>query len=94
MQFSNVKDETVYILNIPDDSREPYTVKCYWIGLSDIGHEGIFRWDGSSQNITYENFGPKQPDDYAGISDCAYFIITVIHGLTLIAERLTDLFVE
>lgn len=40
----------------------------YWIGLSDAGQEGIFRWmDGAA--LTYANWHPGEPNDFLGGED-------------------------
>ena len=43
----------------------------YWIGLSDLGHEGTFKWASSNitlAEITDWNYG--QPDNWKGIEHC------------------------
>lgn len=41
-----------------------------WLGLSDTEEEGIWRWvDGSA--LSYANWGEGEPNDSAGIEDCA-----------------------
>ena len=40
----------------------------YWMGLSDRNQEGVFEW-ASGEAVTYTNWAPGEPDDYAGTQD-------------------------
>merc|ERR1712126_153109 len=33
----------------------------YWIGLSDLSHEGVYRWEESHQVAEYTNWAPGEP---------------------------------
>ena len=41
----------------------------YWFGLSDLAHEGTWRWQESHQLPEYTNWLSDQPN---GNGDCAY----------------------
>ena len=41
----------------------------FWIGIHDIGNEGIFVYDSNSQAISYQNWNSGEPND-AGGEDC------------------------
>ncbi len=44
------------------------SVESFWIGLSDEGHEGSFRWD-SGEPLTYTNWGlPTEPNNCTLVS--------------------------
>ncbi len=44
------------------------TIQSAWIGLSDAASEGNFTWSNGEQ-LTYTNWYPQQPNDYAGNQD-------------------------
>ena len=44
----------------------------FWIGGSDRRQEGVWRWETSGSRLSYTNWGPGEPDNYAGIHDCLY----------------------
>uniref|UniRef100_UPI00398EE26F hepatic lectin-like n=1 Tax=Pristiophorus japonicus TaxID=55135 RepID=UPI00398EE26F len=47
----------------------------YWIGLTDMINEGVWRWeDGTSYSSTPKFWKPGQPNDYGNGEDCAHFI--------------------
>ena len=35
----------------------------YWLGLTDLAHEGTFRWQESHQEAEYTNWYPGGPND-------------------------------
>ncbi|KAJ8320427.1 hypothetical protein KUTeg_002014, partial [Tegillarca granosa] len=46
--------------------------RSYWIGASDLQHEGTFRWEGTGQTVRFTDWSPYQPDNYKRIEDCAH----------------------
>ncbi|XP_077993135.1 C-type mannose receptor 2-like [Glandiceps talaboti] len=45
----------------------------YWMGLHDIGNEGVFVWvDGTPYDSTQANWDSNQPDDYQNNEDCVH----------------------
>ena len=49
----------------------------FWIGLNDRDHEGDFRWVGSGQSLSWENWGNVEPNG-AQIEDCV--VVSQKHG--------------
>ena len=39
-----------------------YERRDYWIGGTDAGQDGVFKWEGYSQNFSFSNWGPNNPD--------------------------------
>ena len=48
----------------------------FWIGLTDRGVEGIFRWEESHLEANYTNWADTQPDDAGGDEDCVVKMFT------------------
>ncbi|KAJ8321055.1 hypothetical protein KUTeg_002642 [Tegillarca granosa] len=46
--------------------------RSYWIGASDLQHEGTFRWEGTGQKVKFNDWSSHQPDNYRGREDCAH----------------------
>ena len=45
----------------------------WWIGLEDIGHEGIWEWQPSSSIASYFSWGYEKPSpDTVNMNDCVY----------------------
>ena len=42
----------------------------YWLGASDIDHEGLFRWKESQLPLSYSNFPSGEPNNANGNQDC------------------------
>ena len=48
-------------------------VEHWWIGLEDIGHEGIWEWQTSSTTASYFSWGYDKPSsDPVNRDDCVY----------------------
>ena len=43
----------------------------FWIGLTDLTAEGVWRWTESHQEPSYINWAPGQPDNEFDNEDCA-----------------------
>lgn len=41
-----------------------------WIGLSDLKTEGQFLWESTSEPISFNNWGPHDPNNIKGIEHC------------------------
>ena len=53
----------------------------YWIGLTDRGVEGTFRWEETHQEPSYTNWVDGQPDDAIdGDDDCVLKWFNGHHG--------------
>ncbi|XP_062598611.1 perlucin-like protein [Saccostrea cucullata] len=46
-----------------------YKTRDFWIGGTDAAQDGVFMWEGHSQEFTYTNWGPGNPDR-TGTADC------------------------
>jgi len=42
----------------------------YWIDLSDLQEEGIWKWMEQDAPAVYTNWAPGQPTNYDGNEDC------------------------
>ena len=51
---------TCFVIHIP----------AYWMGGSDRGQEGVWRWATSGSSMNYTNWYPGQPDSFGGNQDC------------------------
>ncbi|KAL8593614.1 hypothetical protein ACOMHN_050551 [Nucella lapillus] len=47
-----------------------------WIGLTDLGSEGHFRWIFSHGKARFLAFRPKEPNNFGGSENC----VEVVHG--------------
>ena len=47
-----------------------FIASSYWIGLSDLAQKGTWRWQQSSEEPSYLNWGTGQPNDIHGDEDC------------------------
>lgn len=43
----------------------------FYIGANDLVHEGTWVWVSSGHAITYNNWGPTQPNNRGGAENCA-----------------------
>jgi len=43
----------------------------YWIGITDHGEEGNFRWLSDDSEVTYSNWGKNEPNNHGGNQNCA-----------------------
>jgi hypothetical protein len=49
--------------------------RLYWTGLTDLGHEGTYVWQGSTSictQATYLPWSSGEPNDSDGTSDCVH----------------------
>jgi len=51
-----------------------FKVSHYWIDLSDLQEEGIWKWMEQDVAAVYTNWAPSQPDNSAGHQDCGLLI--------------------
>jgi len=42
----------------------------YWLGLTDLAHEGTFKWEEGHDEADYTNWWPGQPNNYDETEDC------------------------
>ncbi|VDI53499.1 C-type lectin superfamily 17 member A [Mytilus galloprovincialis] len=47
--------------------------RVYWIGGTDNGTEGKFRWEPSGQPFTVTNWSPGEPNNAGNNEDCVYY---------------------
>ncbi|XP_053401240.1 perlucin-like isoform X2 [Mercenaria mercenaria] len=45
----------------------------YYIGLTDVETEGTFKWYGTDDVASFTDWNAGQPNNHAGIQDCAIF---------------------
>jgi len=60
MFFTNVNDFYVFLFKVP----------YYWIDLSDLQEEGIWKWMEQDVPAFYLNWQPGQPDNHVSNQDC------------------------
>ena len=68
-----------YLVTINDQSEQQFVVQSflsgansndtYWIGLTDKDSEGVFEWS-NGEPVTYTNWYPGEPNDFAAGEDC------------------------
>ncbi|XP_060593187.1 perlucin-like protein [Ruditapes philippinarum] len=44
-----------------------------WMGLTDISHEGIWRWFDTKEHATFSDWGAGEPNNDKGAEDCVHF---------------------
>merc|ERR1712179_109445 len=44
----------------------------YWLGLTDLAHEGTFKWEEGHDEADYTNWWPGEPDGNYGEGDCVF----------------------
>eukprot|EP00105_Crassostrea_gigas_P045148 XP_019929296.1 PREDICTED: C-type lectin domain family 4 member E [Crassostrea gigas] len=52
----------------------------FYIGANDIVHEGTWVWSSSGQTITYNHWGPTQPNNRGGAENCAAITYDAPYG--------------
>nr|XP_022304396.1 perlucin-like protein [Crassostrea virginica] len=59
----NDREEDAFIRNfVRSRGISAYERRDYWIGGTDAGQDGVFKWEGYSQNFSFSNWGPNNPD--------------------------------
>merc|ERR1712172_367301 len=43
----------------------------FWIGLTDIFHDGTWVWDNLGKPLDFSNWAPGEPNNYRGLQHCA-----------------------
>merc|ERR1712172_468350 len=43
----------------------------FWIGLTDIFHDGTWVWDNLGKPLDYSNWAPGEPNNWGGLQHCA-----------------------
>merc|ERR1712168_1107750 len=52
----------------------------FWIGLTDIFHDGTWGWDNLGKPLGYSNWAPGEPNNWRGIQHCAAIKLRWEHG--------------
>merc|ERR1719175_279821 len=52
----------------------------FWIGLTDIFHDGTWVWDNLGKPLGYSNWAPGEPNNWRGIQHCAAIKLRWEHG--------------
>lgn len=64
------QEEDTFLRNfVRSKSVTEYAAQDYWIGGTDASEDGVFIWEGYSEEFAYTNWGPGNPDR-VGTSDC------------------------
>ena len=57
----------------------------YWIGLSDLGNEGDWRWTDGTEITGYEKWRSGQPNNHEGDQHCG----AILKGIETTMVRIT-----
>ena len=49
----------------------PYQNPLFWIGLTDVFHDGTWVWDNLGKPLDYSNWAPREPNNWGGVQHCA-----------------------
>ncbi|XP_045160090.1 perlucin-like isoform X2 [Mercenaria mercenaria] len=62
-----------HLVHVDTELENEFLNASFWIGLADINTEGKFEWDGSSKAVSFDNWGPGQPDNAGGKEHCVHY---------------------
>ena len=61
------------------EAADPEGIKSFWIGLTDLFHEGSFAWV-TGEPVTYTNWAKGQPDNGGNLNEHFAVIWPVSHS--------------